>query len=553
MLITILIFLAILLLVPIGWERLYYEISHRKRIVSVHINQKTASSFAIGEQGYRDLELLVDNRNTQLLTLYIDANGLSMTHHQALRMVLVRIRNTGKQVWVYLYDRDRASYYLASVADKIYMLPTGSIFWMGLGGHHPFYKKLLDFVGIKADFERAGSYKSFAEPYTKEGPSDEYKEQYISLLSSLQEQLLEDVSSSRSIEREVLEEAFLSSPMTAERAKEFGMIDELGFEDQFTEAAEEFTKSKEISLHRLAWWARWAKKLNFYAKKPPTIAVLCLHGAIYEQGNTGNRIIMQDTMEKLQSLREDDDIKAVVLCVNSPGGSAQASECIHREVERLNREKPVVAFFASVAASGGYYLSAAAGEIVALPSTITGSIGVVGGKVVVADIAKKMGVHLEGISVGGDYDLFSPTVPFSPEQRARFQSFLMHTYQRFLQVVSAGRGMPLSSVEACAKGRVYTGLQAQEEGLVDRLGDVNLAIKRAGLRANLKNYRSIYIFPKVGIVQKIRAQFGLSQSKHGLSGLYSLPTDIQLLQAHPIQPLLYSPIASAWEENGQKP
>ena len=159
-------------------DRLVYELTYRNRIITLHLEAENASSFMVGGKTYLQLENVIKQPNTQVLALYIKDSGLSFAQNQALRLLLERVKESGKQVWVYLYARERTALYLASVADKIYMFPTGAIFWMGLGGYHPFYKKMLDRFGFKADFERAGSYKSFAEPYTKERASQEYKEQY---------------------------------------------------------------------------------------------------------------------------------------------------------------------------------------------------------------------------------------------------------------------------------------------------------------------------------------------------------------------------------------
>ena len=525
---------VIVFLLPSLFRHQLYRLGYRHRVVSVEINMHNASEFVIGGGLYSALELLRTERNTQVLAITIHDNSLSIAHNQSLRMLLERLQQVGKQIWVYLYAKDRNALYLASIADKIYMFPTGSLFWNGLGGHHGFYKKLLDTVGLKADFERAGSYKSFAEPYTKEEPSEEYKEQYIALFSSLQKQIVASIASSRKREEALFIEALSKSPFTAEQAKELGLIDEITYHDQFLEALESFTKSEIISLSSLAFWINWSRRVRIVGAKKPTIAVLHLRGSIHEQGEEGRSIISDIACSQLAFLKKNSSIQAVVLYVDSPGGSAQASECILREVELLSREKPVVAFFSSVAASGGYYLSVMSGEIVALPTSITGSIGVVGGKVVVEEAAKKVGIHLANISVGPDFDMFSPAVPFSEDQRARFQGFLMHTYQRFLQVVSNGRGMPIEAVEKRAKGRVYTGEQALEEGLVDRLGDLNLAIERAALRANLKRYQVVHFKTKQNWKQKLRSQLKPFST-------VELPESIAMLQKHPLEALLYWP------------
>ena len=283
---------------------------------------------------------------------------------------------------------------------------------------------------------------------------------------------------------------------------------------------------------------KWNKRLNWYARSRPQIAVLHLSGAIHEQGEDGNRIIQDRVCQQLQYLKANKSIRAVVMLVNSPGGSAQASEGILREVELLTREKPVVAFFSSVAASGGYYLSAMVGEIVALPGTITGSIGVVGGKLVVQEAAQKLGIHLEDISVHSDHNMFSLMAPFTEDQRGRFKDFLMQTYERFLQVVAGGRGMPTDSVRKIAQGRVYTGAQALEHGLIDRLGDLNLALERAKVRANLKSYDVVHMRTRISWRTKLKSQLRPL-------GSVQLPESLSLVHAHSMAPLTYW---TEWED-----
>ena len=530
--------LILIILLPVLMDRLIYEVSYRNRIVELRLRAENASSFMVGGRTYLQLEELVREPNTQVLALYIEDSGLSFAQQQALRMLLERVQQSGKQIWVYLYARERTSLYLSSIGDRVYMLPTGAIFWMGLGGHHPFYKKFLDRCGVRADFERAGSYKSFAEPYTKEEPSQEYKEQYTSLLGSIQDQLLEGVALGRGLEKKLLLELLASSPIDAKRAQELGLVDTLVYEDQFVQELEDFTKSGIISLSRLMSWMRWGQRFNWYARSRSKIAVLHLNGAIHEQGDDGGRIIQDRVCRQLRELKRNERIRSVVLLVNSPGGSAQASECILREVELLTREKPVVAFFSSVAASGGYYLSAMVGEIVALPGTITGSIGVVGGKLVVEEAAQKLGVHLADVSVGPDHSMLSFATSFSEDQRRRFQGFLTETYHRFIQVVAGGRGIPTQAVHEIAQGRVYTGEQALDIGLVDRLGDLSLALERAKVRANLTSYEAVHIRVRMSWKQKIQRQVRPF-------GTLFFPETLSLVRSHSLVPLVFW---TEWED-----
>ena len=226
--------------------------------------------------------------------------------------------------------------YLASVADKVYIFPTGAVFWMGFGGYHPFQKKCWIF-GVKLILNEQDHIRALQSPIQRTGFTRD-KEQYTSLLTSIQKQLIEGVAEGRDLSSEKLYTLLESSPIDAKKAQELGLVDTLSYEDQFEKDLEEFTKSSAISLSTLSRWMKWNKRLNWYARSRPKIAVLHLSGAIHEQGEDGNRIIQDRVCQQLQYLKANKSIRAVVLLVNSPGGSAQASEGILRE-ESFSQER----------------------------------------------------------------------------------------------------------------------------------------------------------------------------------------------------------------------
>lgn len=523
-----------LVLSALLFERFVKWVAYRNRVVAFSIDAESTSQYKIGGPGYLALERLIQNPNIQVVSIQVGSLMMGWADIQSLRGQIKRLRDSNKIVWVYLLNMERGALYLASAADKIHMLPTGALLWMGVGRSVSFYGAFLSKLGLKADVERMGNFKGAAEPFTHERPSEEFKQQQESLFASLQDQLLEGVAQGRSIEKDTLKSLLDQSPFSAAQAKEHGLVDELVYEDQYEKSLKDFTSSKIMHLYSFDWYLRWQESIAGWFKKKPKIALLYLTGAIYEEKRSGNAIVANVVSDQLLALAEIPSIKGVVLVVDSPGGSAQASERIARAVELLGRKKPTVAFMSSVAASGGYYFSAVAHEIIALPGTITGSIGVVGGKIVVGQAAKQWGIHSEVMEAGPDSDFFSPMSSFSSSQRERFRSFLEVTYKRFLMVVSGGRGVPVQAIEEVAGGRVWTGEQALEHQLVDKLGDLNVAIQRVALKANLSNYRLVHVRKRPPLLARLRKSLlpvSLLDRK--------LPESLQLLKVYPMQPLTF--------------
>jgi protease-4 len=287
-------------------------------------------------------------------------------------------------------------------------------------------------------------------------------------------------------------DALGAGPLSAEAALARGLIDVVAYRDQLEEQLEAQMggKLRRVPLGSYARWSRWLADRPRIQRGEPAVAVVHMEGPIVQgggvaMGRRGARVVADDVIPVLDALAEDTSIGAVVLRISSPGGSAVASDLIARSVQRLTRSKPVVASFGDVSASGGYYLSAPATEIVAHPGSITGSIGVVGGKLVVGPALGRMGVHIGNIQVGPGVGMFSPWRPFDADERDRYRATLQRIYARFLAVVAAGRKQPVEAIEEVAAGRVWTGRQAMEHGLVDRLGGVDVAIDVARTRASL--------------------------------------------------------------------
>lgn len=477
---------------------------------------------------------------------------------QGLRAGLVALRAAGKLVVVHLDSAGLRELYLASVAHRVWLTPSGEAWLQGMGAQLTFYGDLLERLGVKVDLMAAGAYKSFGEPYTRAFASAANREQMLSLVGDLQDRLIQGIAQGRNIPEDRVRAAMAESPLCAERAAELGLVDGLAWPDQAHAQLEELLSEevRPVSLRRYAFWAALERWLQSFGEPESRTVVVHLEGPIVHgaeaSGGAGHRIDADRVVPVLDALAKDDDVGAVVLYVNSPGGSALASDLIARSVQRLGQQKPVVAAFGDVSASGGYFLSAPAAEIIAAEGTITGSIGVVGGKLVFGPALGQLGVHAETLAVGPDAGMMGPWEAFNADQRARFQRMLTRTYDRFLQVVSAGRRRPVAAIEPYAQGRVWTGRQALAHGLVDHLGGLDLALERARSLAGLRERpgsEAHIRFPPPRF-QVLNSLLGRGASLRAADLLPRLVGELglvpKMLFEEPERPLLLLPIEIDW-------
>jgi protease-4 len=487
----------------------------------------------------------------------LDLRNLSGGHAslQDLRLAVERLRRSGKLVVTHLHSATARELLVASAADRIWLSPSGEVALQPVAAGLTFYGDALAHLGVKVDMVAAGAYKSFGEPYTRAYSSAANREQMGALVGDLQEQVEGAIAAGRRIVPARLRELFGRALVSAEEALAAGLVDELLYPDQARARLGELLDAevRPLPIHRYAMLLRAERWLAQLGQRRPRLAVVHLEGPIVMgaevTGGAGARIDADRVVPLLDELTEQGGVGAVVLHVDSPGGSALASDLIARAVERLGRKVPVVAAFGDVSASGGYYLSAPAREIVARPGTITGSIGVVGGKLVLGGVASRMGVHHETISSqGSDAPFFSPWSTMSPAQRAEFQRTLARTYQRFLAVVSAGRHRPVEAIEPHAQGRVWTGRQALERGLVDHLGNLDLAMERARKLASLRPEAEVlhYHFPPPRF-RVLSALMGAAQARSpdlleaGIAALGPAGPLLRWLRHHPGQALALWP------------
>jgi len=399
-------------------------------------------------------------------------------------------KSSGKFVIAYAIGYSQKSYYLASVADKVYLYPEGEIFLKGLSVEEMFYKNALDKLGIQIQVFRHGRFKSFVEPYILDKMSPDNKIQLHGLLSSLWGNMLSDIADSRHLTVDAINE--MADSLTINSAKEalnYKLVDSLLYPDQVkaqlksTGQNSKTKKDNEVNLVGLDEYRRSFSVTSLSTKK---IAIIYANGDII-QGQGDDETIGSTRISKaIREARLDPEVKAIVLRVNSPGGDGIASDIIWREVELAKQKKPVIVSMGDYAASGGYYISCAASEIVAEPTTITGSIGVFGllpnAKGLLED---KLGINTDTVSTNAHSAAPSLAFPLETRESIVLQNAIEDFYHTFLTRVADGRNMTVANVDSIGQGRVWSGSQAIKIGLVDTLGSLKVAINIAAKKANI--------------------------------------------------------------------
>lgn len=444
------------------------------------------------------------------VVLIFDEPILGWGQRQELRRAILDLRASDKDVYCYLEEVDGGTYQVAAAGSRVYITPTGGISLMGLHVEEAYIKGLLDKIGVKADIEHIGDYKGAGEPFTRTGPSDEAKEMLDWLLRDLFDQMVQGIAEDRQITPDEARALIDRGPFTAHQAQEARLVDDVMYAEAFADSLKErYGRSVEL-VHN--YGERELPEIDFSsplailkffgevmstakAGRRPSVAVVHVDGMIVtgktEEGLFGDSGTVGSTTLRrvLSRAREDDSVKAVVLRVSSPGGSAVASDIIWHAAVELGEEKPLIVSMGDVAASGGYYVSAGAATIFADPGTITGSIGVVGGKLVTAGLWDWLGVTFHEMKLGENADLYNTNRPFDDRQRAIVRRQMQEVYDAFTNRVKEGRGDRLKGdLAKIAGGRVYTGRQAQANGLVDKLGGLSEAIKFAAAEAKISDY-----------------------------------------------------------------
>ncbi len=441
------------------------------------------------------IEAAKDDKRIKGISITNNMSMLGIAQMKSLRDQLEDFKKSKKFVVAYADNYSQSDYYLNSVADTLYLNPVGEVDFKGLSSEVMFFKDLQEKTGIKMEVIRHGKYKSAVEPFLANEMSPENREQITALLTSIWGSIAQDISNSRNIPLDSLNSiAENLKGRTPEMAKENKLIDKIGYEDEYKNGIKKALKVKKNEDYNSVDILDYVSVTAFddlLSAAKDDIAIIYAQGEI-TGGEGGLTTIGEDPMrESFKAALEDENVKAIVLRVNSPGGSALTSELIWREVEMAKKKKPVVVSMGNYAASGGYYISCNANRIFAEPGTITGSIGVFGVLPNLTELSNRVGIHTEKVSTHSNASGYSLFTPLEPATRDIVQQSVENVYKTFVNRVAAGRKMSFEQVDAIAQGRVWTGSEALEKGLVDEIGGMDDAIKYAAKLAKVKSYKTV--------------------------------------------------------------
>ncbi|WDF54102.1 signal peptide peptidase SppA [Mucilaginibacter sp. KACC 22063] len=436
-----------------------------------------------------------DNIKGIFLTESYMLNGQATT--EEIRKALIDFKKSGKFVVAYAEIYTQSFYYLASVADKVYLNPKGIFDFSGFSSQITFFKGTLDKLGIEAQVIKVGTYKSAVEPFVLNKMSDANREQVNAYLGSLYDYFLNNIASSRHLNADTLRNVANNMRIQfAEDALKYKLVDGLKYKDEILDDLKDrsgISHKKDLNSVNIGDYTNSkSDKDSDSGSSDRKIAIIYASGEISGGDGDDNTIGSDKISAALRKVRLDNKVKAVVLRVNSPGGSSLASAVIWREVQLIHKVKPIIVSMGDYAASGGYYISCAADSIIAEPNTITGSIGIFS---ILPNMQKffndKVGVTFDGVKTGKFADLGDISRPLTPEEHMILQTQVNRGYDEFTKAVADGRHKTQAYINSIGQGRVWTGSQALKLGLVDRLGNINDAVASAAKKANVKDYKLV--------------------------------------------------------------
>ena len=447
----------------------------------------------------RNIEHAKTDNNIKGIYMELSSTATSIATLQEIRSKLIEFKESGKFIVCYGESYSQGVYYLASIADQIWLNPEGVLDLHGMSSQIMFYKHLLDKLDIEMQIVRGPNnrFKSAVEPYFLDKMSEANREQMEKLLGTLWGEILKGISETRGISVEQLNQIAdkLEVMTDANKALEYGLVDQLYYKDQVLAELKNMTGSKDkINAVNNANYAK-----SYKVKNPSKneVAVIYASGQIYDGKGSSENIYSEDLSKVIRKAREDKDVKAIVLRVNSPGGSAVASAIIGRELDLTQEQKPIIVSMGNYAASGGYWISAKADYIFADPTTLTGSIGVFGTfPNMQGFLNDKIGLTFDVAKTNENADFGTVTQPLTEFQYAKLQENVVKTYDDFTRRVAEGRGMRQSYVDSIGQGRVWAGADAIGLGLVDQLGDMEDAIAYAAEKAGLGTDYKVTELPK---------------------------------------------------------
>ncbi|CAD0002634.1 signal peptide peptidase SppA [Flavobacterium salmonis] len=426
------------------------------------------------------------------ISILNDESSLGLAQYKDLRNALESFKKSGKFVWAYANTYSQKEYYLNSVANTIYLNPAGDLDFKGLSSEVMFFKDFQEKSGIHMEVIRHGKYKSAVEPFLENKMSDANREQITALLNSIWSTVVADISKSRNIPITKLNEiADGLLARTPEMAKNAHLVDIIAYEDVYHNAIKKALKvTGDDDYNKISILDYTQNNVTTALTNTATdqIAIIYAQGEIGSGEGDVNQIGEGSMRRSLQEARKNEDVKAIVLRVDSPGGSALTSDLIWREIEITKKVKPVVVSMGNYAASGGYYIACNANKIFAEKNTITGSIGVFGVLPNFSPLANKLGINTEQVKTHENSANYSPFVPVDEKFKAFTLESVEHIYNTFVTHVAEGRKMTFAQVDAIAQGRVWSGTEALKIGLVDQIGGLNDAIAEAAKIAKVKSY-----------------------------------------------------------------
>ncbi|WP_278034873.1 signal peptide peptidase SppA [Flavobacterium nitratireducens] len=430
--------------------------------------------------------------NIEGISILNNTSELGMAQSKDLRNALENFKKSGKFVMAYANTFSQKEYYLNSVASKIYLNPVGELDFKGLSSEIMFYKDLQEKTGVKMEVLRHGKYKSAVEPFLENKMSEANREQTTALLQSIWNSVAADIAKSRNITVAKLNEiANGLLARTPEMAKKQNLIDYIAYEDVYhndIKKALKLSPNKEYNKISISDYTNQMISSTILTESEDKIAIIYAQGEILSGEGDVNTIGEGSMRRSLQEARNDKNVKAIVLRIDSPGGNALTSDLIWREIELTKKEKPVVVSMGNYAASGGYYIACNANTIFAQENTITGSIGVFGILPNFSQLTKKVGINIEQVKTHSNANDYSPFVPMEDNFKAVTLEGIEHVYKTFVSHVAQGRKMNFAAVDSIAQGRVWSGSEALKIGLVDKIGGLNAAIVEAARLGKTQNY-----------------------------------------------------------------
>jgi len=524
---------------------LYMRLNDRivDRAVESPFNFIPEEFLGVREMGLKDIldNLSKAKKDDKITGVYLQLSVINagIGTCEEIRNALLDFKESGKFIIAFADVYTQKSYYLASVADSLYLNPEGNFFLTGLGSQIMFYKGALDKLGIEAQIIRHGEYKSAVEPFTSDRMSPQNREQTKTWITSIWHHLLKGIGEQRGIEPRVLDQlADDLTVRTAESALDNGLVDGLLYKDEMIDALKELTGTpgkKDLRVIPLRKYTKVPAKRDYKGIAKDKVAVIFAHGDVM-LGNMGEGTISSERISKaIRKARRDSSVKAIVLRVNSGGGGVLASDIIWREADLASKTKPLVASMGDVAASGGYNILAPADTILALPSTITGSIGVFALLPNIESFMnKKLGITVDVAKTNPYADMATPFRPLTADERTIFQSMVEETYESFVGKVSEGRHMTVEEVDAIGGGRVWSGETALDNGLIDGYGGLHDAIELAADMAGLEKYR-VLALPKLEdpidvLIRELTENTRTRMVKKELGQFYSYFETIQELE-----------------------